>query len=188
MSYVERIRQALQFFMEIPYPSATAINKPKEGIYDLANSLFTKHNLGPGFDIVQFVEEKFKARIEYVDLSRWEESEDGSIVVHGRNKFDIYISNFTGALRDRFTIAHELGHYILHSDYGKNKIKAARFGSDRVEWEANWFAAGLLMPTSLFTELYREKCIQDPFRLASMFLVSIPAINVRITTFTRDRI
>ena len=180
--------QTLQFFMKNSYPSATAINKPKEEIYNLANSLFTKHNLGPGFDIVQFVEKEFQAHITYVDLSKWEESEGGSIVVHGKNKFNIYISNFTGTLRDRFTIAHELGHYILHSNCGEKKIHATRFGSDRKEWEANWFAAGLLMPTSLFTELYSKEGIKEPFHLASIFLVSIPAINVRITTFTTDQI
>lgn len=70
--------------------------------------------------------------------------------------------------RQRFTIAHELGHYVLH---GSEKIhyddKSRGFqvhlrspisgeGSDRLEIEANAFAAELLMPAS-----FLEKDLQD---------------------------
>jgi Zn-dependent peptidase ImmA (M78 family) len=59
------------------------------------------------------------------------------------------ISNSESPVRQRFTIAHELGHFFLHQDektfieYRKtsgNEIKS------RKEREANQFAASLLMP------------------------------------------
>ena len=74
----------------------------------------------------------------------------GAIYVHGRGDFDIVLPQFTSPLRDRFTIGHELGHYFLHSRQGERPLVAYRQGSGRLEWEANWFAAGLLMPKDEF--------------------------------------
>lgn len=60
----------------------------------------------------------------------------------------------TSPERDRFSIAHELGHYFLHFRMTKQAMVAQRFGSTREEWEANWFAAGFLMPAAEFHEHY----------------------------------
>jgi Zn-dependent peptidase ImmA (M78 family) len=68
-------------------------------------------------------------------------------------------------VRQRFTVAHELGHLILHK--GKRLVldravrvnfrdAASSLATDREEMEANAFAAGLLMPTdALRDELHR---------------------------------
>ena len=60
--------------------------------------------------------------------------------------------------RRRFTIAHELGHFLMPSHKGNRQCTAAdlresrRDNDDRrQEAEANRFAAGLLMPRSWFT-------------------------------------
>lgn len=62
------------------------------------------------------------------------------------------------ATRRRFTIAHELGHFLLHEgervhvDHTgqlftvKLRAQTASQGTDLEEREANWFAAELLMP------------------------------------------
>jgi len=58
----------------------------------------------------------------------------------------------------RFSIAHELGHYVLdgHCDHlltgnpPTHLSRAGLFGGDRYEMEADHFAAGLLMPRGLF--------------------------------------
>lgn len=76
---------------------------------------------------------------------------DASIFVYGQRNFEIILSEDTSAVRDRFSIAHELGHYVLHFPLNDGQpMKAYRFGSERVEWEANWFAAGFLMPADEF--------------------------------------
>lgn len=101
----------------------------------------------------------------------------GSIEVRGREDFTISLSPFAGERRTRFTIAHELGHYILHSRLGDIPIRVRRDGSDRVEWEANWFAAGFLMPEQVF----RTK-LADGYgnaMLAEFFDVSEAAVEVR---------
>lgn len=55
--------------------------------------------------------------------------------------------------RRRFTIAHELGHYFLHRHIGNFEDRALfrrERQSNPQEWEANDFAASLLMPSSDF--------------------------------------
>jgi Zn-dependent peptidase ImmA (M78 family) len=99
--------------------------------------------------------------------------------VDGPDNFRILVSAFTGPERDRFTIAHELGHYVLHSDFGRKRIRAARFGSDRVEWEANWFAAAFLMPETDFRDTCRRVGTNSTL-VAARYLVSAKAAEVRM--------
>lgn len=112
--------------------------------------------------------------------------EDGSIIVNSPGVFSINLSQFTGLLRDRFTIAHEIGHYVLHSKYGEIPLKAARYGQGQVETEANYFAAALLMPKNLFKEKFNDfnenstneySIVQN---LASYFLVSESSVSIRM--------
>ncbi len=162
------------------YLSANPCGKSREEIDKLAEDLFNENRLSPGDDIVPILK-KLGGSIKYIGMDDCLDSTDGSISVEGEGKFEILVFNFTGPLRDRFTIAHELGHYILHSDYGKYRIKAARSGSDKVEKvesEANYFAAGFLMPKGLFEkELQKTK---DPLHLASKFMVSVLAAKIRM--------
>lgn len=64
---------------------------------------------------------------------------------------DVYVGAVEGNPRDRFTVAHEIGHYFLHK---KERISFARtMGSSQQlpayrdpEWQANAFAGELLAP------------------------------------------
>ncbi|MEM5501513.1 ImmA/IrrE family metallo-endopeptidase [Ahrensia kielensis] len=61
--------------------------------------------------------------------------------------------------RRRFTIAHELGHYFLHRHISDFEDRALfRNSSDRnqLEYEANDFAASLLMPSTNFKIALRQ--------------------------------
>lgn len=123
---------------------------------------------------------KLGGNIHYEAPDDFKRSEDGSIVVHGPGQFDIYISSFTGPLRDRFTLAHELGHYFLHSNQGKTRIKASRCGGSKAEWEANWFAAALLMPKVPFANTWQSLSHKDSATIAALFRVSKQAAEYRI--------
>lgn len=97
--------------------------------------------------------------------------------------------------RRRFTIAHELGHHILHREYLTNNVHVDKFvqavlprnrfsseGVDSKEIEANSFAAELLMPES---ELARwgNVDINDDVRvqvLAKKLKVSVAALTYRL--------
>ena len=103
-----------------------------------------------------------------------------SLHVRSTGDFTIFIPHHTSARRDRFTKAHELGHYFLHYLYPKVSGEA-RFGRgarDRAETEANVFASALLMPSEQFKRAYAEVG-GDVWQLASRFDVSPRAAEVR---------
>lgn len=89
--------------------------------------------------------------------------------------------------RQRFTIAHEIGHYILHTndplhcdDKGEvDKVYLRSELQSREETEANYFAADLLMP-----ELLIDKSIDEDINtvdaLAEHFKVSEEAMRYRL--------
>lgn len=86
----------------------------------------------------------------------------------------------TSNRRDRFTIAHELGHYFLH--YLEPEVDGPRtFGRgerNRAETQANIFAAALLMPTEFFRQAHK-RFGNDWWTLAEIFGVSPKAAEVR---------
>lgn len=131
--------------------------------------------LAPGGNVFEVIEQ-LGGRMHFRDPFEAEDYHD-TIFVHGPGDFDIVLSTLTSARRDRFTAAHELGHYILHSSLGKQPLIAARRGTGRSEWEANWFAAGLLMPRSEFIE-QSKRGLTEPL-LADFFDVSLAAAQVR---------
>ena len=95
--------------------------------------------------------------------------------------------------RQRFSIAHELGHLFLHMGYLVDEKKWAsitdyrdsvyyRFGYTEEEYEANEFAAALLMPSAEFDAVARRYALgtsYDVTAIARHFGVSAPAARVR---------
>jgi len=84
----------------------------------------------------------------------------GMLVRHGDEFGIMYATHIESEGFQRFSVAHELGHYFLdgHIDHvippGKT-IHESRSGfvsKDKYEIEADFFAASLLMPRNLFTK------------------------------------
>ena len=100
--------------------------------------------------------------------------------VRSRGDFTIFIPQLTSARRDRFTVAHELGHYFLHYLHPKvqGEKSFGRGGRDRAETEANVFASALLMPAEKFKAAYKAHG-GDTWLLAAQFDVSPRAAEVR---------
>jgi Zn-dependent peptidase ImmA (M78 family) len=99
--------------------------------------------------------------------------------------------------RQRFTIAHELGHVLLHRsrleaavlvDKSKNFIPRdpmSAEGTDPVEVQANAFASELLMPAKLVRQVLSESTrdLHDDdylIALAKRFRVSLAALQFRL--------
>jgi Zn-dependent peptidase ImmA (M78 family) len=99
--------------------------------------------------------------------------------------------------RQRFTIAHELGHLELHREIITSSIHVDKVfpalmrdatsakGEDRIEIEANQFAAELLMPQTIMAQELAGKQfdIEDDLPLeeiAKKFRVSKQALELRI--------
>lgn len=129
------------------FTEAAPCNANKDAIEAFASNFATQLHYTPGAPLPPIIT-RLGGRIHYQTLDTLA---DASILVHGQGNFDIYLPEHTMAARNRFSIAHELGHYVLHFPMtNRQPMKAYRFGSNRVEWEANWFAAGFLMPAETF--------------------------------------
>jgi|ERR1035438_924023 hypothetical protein len=84
--------------------------------------------------------------------------------------------------RKRFTVAHELAHYILHRNQfiGDSLSDDALYRSglsSRVEAQANGLAAELLMPWHLLLPFVGKKSNQE---IADLFGVSGEAMRIRL--------
>jgi Zn-dependent peptidase ImmA (M78 family) len=100
--------------------------------------------------------------------------------VDAKGRFVIYLPHETSSRRDRFTIAHELGHYFLHYLHPgrKSPLTFGRGQRNVAETQANVFASSLLMPAAKFRKQF-EKVDGDIYRLARIFEVSPAAVEVR---------
>ena len=126
------------------------------------------------------------------------------ILVVENNKSTIGYSTSDSKVRQRFTIAHELGHFILHHNstqpeqlfVDKNfliKYRGCQKYSQaeiQHEQQANSFAAELLMPKSLieaelvkkdYIDLTESELIEE---LAKVFDVSIIAMSYRLANLS----
>ena len=82
--------------------------------------------------------------------------------------------------RRRFTIAHEIGHFVLHPELARPERGGQVTEAGRVEErEADAFAAELLMPEPLVRQAAREHGA-DVDRLADRFDVSRSAMRNRL--------
>lgn len=119
---------------------------------------------------------------------------DGRIEYHrGAAKFILFYADEAaagGEGRVRFTVAHELGHYYLeeHRQYLLSGVwhgSRTGFVSDnRVEREADQFAAALLMPADLFCQEVRRlpgrTCdLRGLSQLAQMLRTSLTSTAIR---------
>ncbi|NWL32931.1 ImmA/IrrE family metallo-endopeptidase [Paenarthrobacter nitroguajacolicus] len=103
-----------------------------------------------------------------------------SLHVRSIGDFTVYLPHSTSARRDRFTLAHELGHYFLHYLYPhvEGERGFERGSRNRAETEANVFASALLMPRDEFVAAHR-RFDGDVWKLAVNFDVSPDAATVR---------
>jgi Zn-dependent peptidase ImmA (M78 family) len=137
---------------------------------------------------------------DYSDLkiAQWEKfkvGENGSIVfLEDKKTYIIIINKNLSFANKNFTTAHELGHYFLHSQLvRKNETKIdgdllisknyelpiIRDETERaIEAEATNFAASLIMPTELVTQLWEN--LKDVQECAHVFGVPLAAMIIRL--------
>ena len=123
-----------------------------------------------------------------------EGAQSGFLYRDGSNKI-IGVNSKTSAKRQRFTVAHEIGHLVLHPSNGlivdhqiDNRDELSSLGIDQREIEANAFAAALLMPRDHVISQIRQ-VVQQPdvprherliLLLAKKFDVSSAAMSYRL--------
>ena len=121
----------------------------------------------------------------------------GMLLRHGDTFGILYATHIANRGFQRFSIAHELGHYFLdgHIDHvlpkdGTHTSNAGFSSADPYELEADSFAAGLLMPSHLFRRALNN---QDPGlaaieALADLCQTSLTATAIRYARLTEDAV
>ncbi|MCB1236512.1 MAG: ImmA/IrrE family metallo-endopeptidase [Verrucomicrobiae bacterium] len=160
------------------YPGPKETGWTKRTIDSLATEIAEKLGYQPGQDLEPLVE-RLNGRVVIgpVDAT----GSTGFLKVEGDGSFLIALSPLPGENRNRFTIAHELGHYFLHAKVGRQRLYATRQAGSRAEWEANWFAGAFLMPAGPFLAAWNSHNGRAGY-LISRFRVSGGAIQIRADT------
>ena len=149
---------------------------------DQIMDLVIKHKIScDPLDIREVVRTVFEIDINETDLGK---SVSGFLERIG-NRWAIYINKNESEVRKRFTIAHELGHFIYHSDKYvgggtsiPDQIFFRDYSTNPMEQEANNFAAALLMPEDTFRK-YIDEGYDTVSTLADKFQLSTSAIKYR---------
>lgn len=102
----------------------------------------------------------------------------------GSSGYAIYVNKTHHRNRQRFTVAHELAHFLLHRKYIEGGLIEddtfyRSYLSNRYEVEANKAAAEILMPWHLISQKV-DAGHGDPKELAGIFEVSETAMRIRL--------
>ena len=169
------------------YKAPKPLRATKAGVWKFAESAREKLGVSSGFDLAGLVDSN-GGRI--LHIGPFDPDQTDAIRIEPDNTFEIRLSSLSGALRDHFTIAHELAHLMLHWPIVREEepgvgMRATRSvdrdDSDlmRCEWEANWFASAFLMPREEFKVAFRNGAEE---KAAARFGVSPAAAKVRAIT------
>lgn len=108
----------------------------------------------------------------------------------------IYNDSIRSPGRRNFTLAHELGHYLLHRQTNPNGLKCTNRnmadwdeGRNKIEAEANTFSSYLLMPLDDFRAQIKGRAIDIDVmtELADRYAVSLTAAILKWLTITDKR-
>lgn len=135
----------------------------------LAESFYNIENVVPPIKTSKILQAK-GLKLEYGNFSKEEISG-----YFDRSKKSILISEKEPYVRQIFTIAHEIGHFLLHNNVDRdvfNRQEALNIDniSKDQEQEANWFAASLLMPEFLVKRFWIQ--FKTVKQMANIFQVS----------------
>ena len=164
------------------FTKAKPSNLSRKAIEEIAESLSIAHNCTRHSALNEMLE-PFGGELQLRDYLQ--SGKTGSIEIRSKNDFDVYIPLHTSPEQDRFTVAHELGHYVLHYLWPAHKgertgmVYADRYGHDRAEAEANWFASAYLMPRQKVKKLWEENT-RSAGAFAAHFAVSTAAASHRL--------
>lgn len=123
------------------------------------------------------------------------QSDLSGFLFHDEQHAVIGVNSSHPTVRQRFTIAHELGHFLLHQSdplhvdravQAKFRNELSKQGTDLDEIEANLFAAELLMPRIMIAQDLHQNDVVDILddhffnELAQRYNVSTQALLLRL--------
>jgi Zn-dependent peptidase ImmA (M78 family) len=141
---------------------------------------------------VEFVAGLLGLRCEFQSLPQdGEKRKSGTLFVEAKT---IVVDRACHKYEYVFTVAHEIGHWVLHVDdtsHPKRQTKCNREKRERLrDWEANLFARALLIPQSLLFPAVAKYRVIDAaaiLELARVFGVSPTVMRLRLEYLTPFR-
>lgn len=118
------------------------------------------------FPVVQFIEwclPELDMNYEIVPVNELENAYGITHTGKGVMKIreDVYHGAISGNHRDRFTLCHELGHFLLHTpdrvSFARGEVPAYM----DPEWQANTFAAELMAPYNLIRCMSVDEIVSE---------------------------
>jgi Zn-dependent peptidase ImmA (M78 family)/DNA-binding XRE family transcriptional regulator len=172
-AFVDEIEDA-----PLPAPKlAVKARKPEQAAIEIVASL---RRTRPPIDVLAVARELGVA----VFVRPFPNALSALLLRHGKNAF-IGVNSHQAPVRQRFSVAHELGHFVLHHsdrhfiDYGVPSAVEGELPGYNWEHEraANQFAAELLMPAEMVRQDARTTALS---RLATRYDVSQEAMGFRL--------
>ncbi|HKK44206.1 MAG TPA: ImmA/IrrE family metallo-endopeptidase [Balneolaceae bacterium] len=162
--------------------------KTKQLIYKHTKSLAEEFHEGNATDLLKIIEDEELN----LHIDDYEDHFDG-MLVWDQPQFHIHLNETKGNLpttkRGRFTLAHELGHYFIepHRQGLKRGLLSPHpsnlslIHSERIEKEADKFAASLLMPRKRLRDFTggREFSFEIIKQISNEFQVSLTSAVIR---------
>ena len=130
---------------------------------------------------VREIAEQNGVEVVVADFTKHKDDVSGFCVFESKK---LYVNDEDSHTRQRFTVAHELGHWLLHKDIFDKQPDlypilprfSAPDASNVLEQEANYFAANLLVPTKLLIPVDAAPVT----KLAFVFDVSRTMMEIRL--------
>lgn len=162
-------------------------------INDIADSVRKAYKIKIPIENMEDIVKRMNGKLEISDsLSEFADAMIEKI--HKRAESDpdfrIITSSYQTLERQRFSIAHEIGHLFLHMGYiidekvwNTTEETFLRKYAGEMEYQADEFAAALLMPRDDFREIVRESYSgnnqYDAMKIARYFNVSVKEVANR---------
>ena len=178
-------RDFLEDYIDFPTTKKIQLNEGVDA-EEAAALLRNEWVLGqlPVYNMVNLLEVKGFVIATIPDYLDKVDAFSGLEVINGKEYYIIFIDkNNTNFFRNQFTVAHELGHYILHSE-NVDPLELNHEEYKQMEKEANDFASAFLMPIHEFSKdinaLGYVRSVDQLVHLKTKYHVSLSAIIMRI--------
>jgi hypothetical protein len=128
-----------------------------------------KYEVQPPIPVEDIIERYLELRLVYHDLDRFFEKRNclGATYV-AKKTICVNEKLFENEGRLVFTMAHEVGHWVLHRKYIEAQEEAnpktvfvSQGRNNKMEWQADYFASCLLMPEKEIREAFQKVCAPE---------------------------
>lgn len=161
LKYSVIVRDFLEGYVEFPTLQNREVYEGESNIEEITLSIREKMDLGldPIYDIVELSE---LMGFTVINMNYQEDKVDAFSsmnTINGNSYFIITTGDSGSFYRQQFSIAHEIGHWVLHQNINPQELDKDEYKV--IEEEANRFASILLLPKESFGIELKSKIVDE---------------------------